>query len=223
MNQNKPLSRRGFLLGSAALAGLTLAGCAATGKQSVLAARRLQIDPAYLRMYAPVPTEPFPIPAMDIAQIDPKYWRQVVSYPTSERPGTVVVDTANFFLYHVMEGGQATRYGVGVGREGFAWSGRGVVAYKKPWPTWTPPAEMIRRQPQLEQWRQGMPPGLTNPLGARALYIFRNGRDTGYRLHGTAEVASIGKAVSSGCIRLLNQDVIDLYERVVSGSAVLVI
>lgn len=223
MNKSIAFTRRSFLLGSAALSGLALAGCAATSPNTALSYNRVKVDEAYLRMYAAIPEERFPIPTMDIAQIDPKFWRQIVDYPTSERPGTVVVDTGNRLLYHVMEGGKATRYGVGVGREGFAWSGRGVVAYKKMWPTWTPPAEMIKRQPELEQWRQGMPPGLTNPLGARALYIYKNGRDTGYRLHGTAEVRTIGQAVSSGCIRLLNQDVINLYERVADGSPVLVV
>ena len=115
------------------------------------------------------------------------------------------------------------RYGVGLGRQGFEWSGRARIAWKRPWPTWTPPAEMIERQPELEEYRHGMEPGLDNPLGARALYIFEGNVDTLYRLHGTNEVWSIGKAVSSGCVRLLNQDAIDLYDRVASGSPILVV
>jgi len=118
------------------------------------------------------------------------------------------------------------RYGVGLGRAGFSWSGRGVIQWKKKWPTWTPPAEMIEREPDLEKYSAengGMQPGLDNPLGARALYIFQDGEDTLYRLHGTGEASSIGKAVSSGCVRLLNQDVVDLYERVPNGSLIAVI
>lgn len=114
------------------------------------------------------------------------------------------------------------RYGVGIGRAGFDWGGRARIATKKAWPTWTPPAEMIARQPDLEKYRDGMSPGLDNPLGARALYIFEGNRDTLYRLHGTAETWSIGKAVSSGCVRLLQQDVIDLYNRVPDGTPIIV-
>ena len=109
-----------------------------------------------------------------------------------------------------------------IGRDGFSWGGKGTIAYKREWPRWTPPAEMIVRQPELEIYRNGMEPGLENPLGARALYIFQNGQDTLYRLHGTLDVETIGKAVSSGCVRLLAQDVIDLYERVPNGSPIVV-
>jgi lipoprotein-anchoring transpeptidase ErfK/SrfK len=146
-----------------------------------------------------------------------------VPYTTDEQPGTIVVDTPNRFLYLVQAGGQAMRYGVGIGREGFAWRGRAVIAYKKQWPTWTPPSEMIDRQPELEQYRHGMAPGLDNPLGPRALYIFQDGKDTLYRLHGNMDARSIGKAVSSGCVRLLFQDVIDLYERVPDGTPIVVL
>jgi lipoprotein-anchoring transpeptidase ErfK/SrfK len=116
----------------------------------------------------------------------------------------------------------AMRYGVGVGKAGFGWSGRAVIQYKRKWPRWTPTDNMIARDPELEQWRDGMEPGLTNPLGARALYLFENGRDTLYRIHGTNEPWSIGQAMSSGCIRLLNQDIIDLYNRIPNGNPVLV-
>lgn len=118
------------------------------------------------------------------------------------------------------------RYGVGLGRAGFEWSGTGVIQWKQKWPKWTPPEEMIQRQPELRKWSAdngGQPPGLKNPLGARALYIFENGKDTLYRLHGTPEYWTIGKAVSSGCVRLMNQDIIDLYARVPSGSKLIVI
>ena len=173
-------------------------------------------------MYAALADERFPVPAARIDRLAPRYYRQVVADPTGERPGTVVVDTPNRYLYWMMEGGSAMRYGVGIGRDGFTWGGRGTIAYKRAWPRWTPPAEMIGRQPELEIYRHGMEPSLENPLGARALYIFKDGRDTLYRLHGTTDVATIGKAVSSGCVRLLSQDVIDLYERVPSGSPIVV-
>ena len=114
------------------------------------------------------------------------------------------------------------RYGVGLGREGFGWDGRARIPFKRAWPTWTPPAEMIAREPELEKYRDGMEPGLDNPLGARALYLFEGRVDTLYRLHGTQEAYSIGRAVSSGCVRLLNQDIIDLYDRVPNGTEVVV-
>ena len=136
--------------------------------------------------------------------------------------GTVVVDTANHFLYFVLNGGQAIRYGVGIGRQGFEWAGRGVIRWKQRWPRWFPPNEMIDRQPELEKyrarqvsgtniWEGGMEPGVTNPLGARALYIYQDGKDTLFRLHGSPEWWSIGKSVSSGCVRLIHQDIIDRW------------
>jgi lipoprotein-anchoring transpeptidase ErfK/SrfK len=146
-----------------------------------------------------------------------------VADPTGERPGSIVVDTSQHFLYLTMEGGRAMRYGVGLGREGFAWTGHAKVQWKQKWPKWTPPAEMIAREPKLAKYSAangGMEPGLMNPLGARALYIFQNGKDTLYRIHGSPEWWSIGKSVSSGCVRLMNQDVIDLYSRVQPGTPI---
>lgn len=215
-----PLARRQFLLGAGSLAALSLAGCATSSRRLENEAPR--IPPEVLAMYGPLPNERFPIPAARIDLVDPRYWRQAVSDPTGERPGTIVVDTPNRFLYLVGEGGTAMRYGVGIGRDGFSWGGRGTIAYKREWPTWTPPSEMIDRQPELEIYRHGMPPGLENPLGPRALYIFQNGKDTLYRLHGNMDARSIGQAVSSGCVRLLFHDVIDLYERVPSGAPIIV-
>lgn len=215
------IGRRALLAGGASLAALSLAGCATSG-QTTIAEETPRIPPDILAMYAAQPNEQFPLPAARIDVVPPQYWRQVVDDPTGERPGTIVVDTANRFLYLVRDDGKALRYGVGIGRDGFRWSGRAQIAYKKAWPTWTPPAEMIGRQPELEQYRQGMPPGLGNPLGARALYIFKDGVDTLYRLHGNPDERSIGQAVSSGCVRLMNQDVIDLYERVPAGSPIVV-
>ncbi|WP_274626622.1 L,D-transpeptidase [Arvimicrobium flavum] len=163
------------------------------------------------------------LPSIPIYKVDKKYHRQVVRYETGEKPGTIIVDTGAKFLYFVMPDGQAMRYGIGVGREGFEWKGTSRIAMKREWPVWTPPAEMIKRQPELAKWRGGMPPGLGNALGARALYLYNKGGDTGYRLHGTPEWNSIGKAMSSGCIRLINQDIIDLYDRAETGAKVIVI
>jgi len=164
-----------------------------------------------------------PTASATTAAIDPKYLRQRVRYPTRQPPGTVVVDPDTKFLYLVMADGTALRYGIGVGREGFGWSGSAEVARKAQWPRWTPPPAMIRRQPGLERYRRGMEPGLGNPLGARALYLYQNGRDTLYRIHGTNEPWSIGQNVSSGCIRLLNDDVVDLFTRVPIGARVVVL
>ncbi|HTM78848.1 MAG TPA: L,D-transpeptidase, partial [Devosia sp.] len=166
--------------------------------------------------------EGYMVRAADMSLIDPQYWRQQVVDPTGEKPGTVVVDTANRFLYHVGEAGMATRYGVGIGRDGYAWSGRAHIAYKKKWPIWTPPSEMIDRQPELEPYRRGMEPGLENPLGARTLYIHQGNVDTIYRIHGNPDERTIGQAVSSGCVRLLQQDIIHLYDAVKSGSTLVV-
>jgi lipoprotein-anchoring transpeptidase ErfK/SrfK len=162
------------------------------------------------------------LPAIPVSELPRQYQRQVVDYDTREKPGTVIVDTSAKYLYLVMDGGKAMRYGIGVGREGFEWKGTARVAFKREWPTWTPPAAMIKRQPELAQWAGGMPPGLSNPLGARALYLYKGGSDTGYRLHGTPEWRSIGRAMSSGCIRLINQDIIDLHARVADGAKVIV-
>ena len=180
------------------------------------------VSPAHQAMYSAMPHEKFPIPAIDVSGIDRQFLRQEVADPTGEAPGTLVVDTGQRFLFLVQENGRAMRYGIGVGREGLAWEGRADINMKREWPRWTPTENMMARDPALEEYRNGMEPGLDNPLGARALYLFADGRDTLYRLHGTNEPWSIGKAVSSGCIRLFNQDIIDLYGRVPLGSQVLV-
>ncbi|MBD8556242.1 L,D-transpeptidase family protein [Rhizobium sp. CFBP 8762] len=180
----------------------------------------------YESYYAGVLDGGFSIPPVPYRQIDARFYRQEVRDPFQEAPGTIIVDTADHFLYHVQGGGSAIRYGVGLGREGFAWSGRGVIQWKRKWPRWTPPDEMVARQPNLQPYsiaNGGMAPGLKNPLGARALYIFQNGQDTLYRVHGTPEWKSIGRSVSSGCVRMMNQDVIHLYDRVRNGSPILVV
>jgi len=215
-------SRRSFLVGGASLAAMTLSGCA-TERMRVL---EPQFSDYYLSMYGPLPNERFPVPAIDLTKLDPNMFRTQVADPTGERPGTVVVHTPTRFLYLVMEGGRALRYGVGIGREGFAWHGHAHVQWKQKWPKWTPPDDMIARQPELAKYSAengGMSPGLDNPLGARALYLFQGNVDTLYRLHGSPEWWSIGKAVSSGCVRLINQDIIDLYNRVPIKTPVLVV
>lgn len=155
-------------------------------------------------------------------RIDRQWMPQDVEYNGRERAGTIVIDVASRFLYHVNSDGTARRYGIGVGRDGFRWAGAAVVGRKAEWPTWTPPAAMIRRQPELRQWAGGMPGGEENPLGARALYLYRGGRDTLYRIHGTNAPWTIGQAMSSGCIRMVNAHVEELYERVRVGSRVIV-
>lgn len=164
----------------------------------------------------------YSVPSIPISRVPSRFHRQIVDYPTSEAPGTIIVETGDKFLYFVLPDDKAVRYGIGVGREGFEWSGTARVAAKREWPVWTPPAAMVRRQPQLAKWRGGMPPGPSNALGARALYLHNKGGDTGYRLHGTPEWWSIGKAMSSGCVRMLNQDIIDLYNRADVGAKVIV-
>lgn len=221
------LSRRALLAGFASLGALTLAGCSTTGgARSAIAPTepvRSAVPPDVLAMYAARPEEEYPVPAADVTHLDPRFWRQEVDNITGEKEGTVVVDTANYFLYFTLPNGRAMRYGVGLGRAGFEWSGKGHIAYKRKWPVWTPPAEMIQRQPELEMYRHGQPPGLLNALGARALYIHQGNRDTLYRIHGTMDVVTIGKAVSSGCVRLLFHDIIDLHDRVPNGAPLVVV
>jgi len=217
-------SRRVFLAGAASLA---LAGCTSTVQRPQMAQPVLPPPPLPTPpMYYAMANERFPIPEVDVSQVDSKWWRTEVDYPTTERAGTVVVDTPNRYLYHVGSSGRATRYGVGVGRDGFSWAGRGRhIAYKREWPRWNPPNEMVARQPELEPVsiaNGGMAPGLDNPLGARALYIHQGSRDTLYRIHGTGEAWTIGQAVSSGCVRLLHHDVIHLADRVKWGSPIVV-
>jgi lipoprotein-anchoring transpeptidase ErfK/SrfK len=155
-------------------------------------------------------------PAESAAAVPEHLRRQMVNYPTREVPGTIVVDTPNTYLYFVLGGGKAVRYGIGVGREGFTWSGVRSIERKAEWPDWVPPPEMIQRQPYLPRFMAG---GEGNPLGARAMYI----GGTVYRIHGTNAPSTIGHNVSSGCIRMLNSDVTDLYERVKVGTKVVVL
>ena len=206
------------------LAWVSLAG----GGCVTMEARREAVVPspnaAFTAMYGARPDERFPLPATEIGSIDPRYFRQEVAYPRAETPGTLVVDPGNKFLYLVRENGRALRYGVGVGRAGLAWSGSARVGRKAEWPRWTPTADMIAREPDRNgPWRNGMAGGPGNPLGPRALYLFEGPRDTLYRIHGTTEPQSIGTDVSSGCIRMFNQDIIDLYGRVPVETRVVVL
>ncbi|RLQ87504.1 L,D-transpeptidase [Notoacmeibacter ruber] len=230
-------SRRAVLGGLLASgAALGLAGCSTSGQggartsfsdRIVSRARQFggssRVD--YASAYASTIDEGYVLPAIPWQQIDRRYLRSYVPNTTGEGPNKLIVDTDNHFVYFTRPDGMAWRYGVGLGREGFAWSGRAVMQWKKKWPTWTPPDEMIARQPELAKYSAdngGMEPGLTNPLGARALYIFKDGQDTLYRLHGSPEWRSIGKNVSSGCVRLMNQDIIHLYDQVPNGTPILV-
>lgn len=165
----------------------------------------------------------FRVRAVPTDQVPQQFLRQEVVYRTKEAPGTVIIDPMAKHLYLVTAPGRALRYGIAVGKEGFGWSGVSTVTGRATWPRWTPPPEMIARKPELEQYRTGQAGGPTNPLGARALYLKTNGVDYGYRIHGTPDWESIGKDASSGCFRMLNQDVIDLYTRVGDGAKVVVL
>ncbi len=183
-------------------------------------------NPVHRTMYGVIRDEGHTLPAIPHSRVDSRYLRQEVDYRTAEAAGTIVVDTGQRFLYLVQPGGKAIRYGVGLGKAGFDWQGRGVIRRKAKWPRWTPPAEMVARQPELRQFADssgGFVPGLNNPLGARALYIYKDGQDTLYRVHGTPDWQSVGKATSSGCVRMFNQDVIDLFDRVPEGTPIVVI
>lgn len=212
------ISRRIFLAGLP----LALAACTTTGRGRLPDEPR--IDPAYLAMYAAMPNEQFPVPQVDLRKVDPQFWRQQVAYETSEPVGTIVVNTPARHLFLVQPGGMAMRYGVGVGREeALQFKGTATIGRKGEWPRWTPTANMVRRDPErYGPVAAGLPPGPTNPLGPRALYLYRGGNDTHFRLHGTIEPYTIGTNVSSGCIRLIDQDIIDLYNRVPTGTRVVV-
>ena len=228
--QYRPMTRRRFLSASGALAASSALAACTTARPAIPYAPEpappaFELLPDYATMYGPMTDDGFNLPAIPYQKMDPQFLRQIVSDPTGAKPGTVVVDTSSHHLYVVLEGGRALRYGVGLGRAGFEWSGDAVIQWKQHWPRWTPPDEMVARDPKLEPYSAangGMPGGLQNPLGARAHYLFHDGKDTLYRLHGSPEWNSIGKSVSSGCVRLINQDVIDLYDRVPLQTPVIV-
>ncbi|QCK86858.1 L,D-transpeptidase [Phreatobacter aquaticus] len=199
------VSRRLFLLGAPAI----LTGCVATS--------------GGVGSYASRQEGSITLPAMDTSGVNPRFLRQEVAYSGGEAPGTIVVRPAERHLYFVTGRSTAIRYGVGVGRQGALWHGRAVVGRKGSWPNWTPTASMIAYDPRNARYAGGMPGGVGNPLGARALYLYRGSRDTMYRLHGTNVPSSIGQAVSSGCIRLFNHDIIDLHDRARIGTQVVVL
>ena len=208
------LGRRAFLLGAAGLGALALAGCATSGGMSFAEAEKL---------YGPLPKERFPVPAVNVAKINPKYYRRTVRYDTAEAVGTIIIDPAHYYVYRIEADGYATRYGANVGRQGFLWSGDAYIGRKAEWPVWTPPKEMIQRQPEAAKYAGGMAPGLDNPLGARTLYLYQNGVYTLYTIYSTRVPESLGTGISSGCIGLLTQDMIDLYARTPVNTKVIVL
>jgi lipoprotein-anchoring transpeptidase ErfK/SrfK len=222
---------RNSMLALGLLATAALAGCSTTSETAKLetgkteAPVRVETAQIFTDSYGSVTDAGYTLPAIPINRVKQEFVRQIVNYDTAEKPGTVIVNTRERHLYYILPNGRAVRYGIGVGKAGFAWSGTAYVAWKQEWPTWHPPKEMAARKPDVAKYvENGMGPGLNNPLGARAMYLFNEkGQDTLFRLHGTPEWASIGTAASSGCIRLMNQDVIDLYSRVRPGKATKVV
>lgn len=210
------ISRRLFVIG----APLALGACVTSQTQQPPS---LGLSPQVEAMYGPVDGEPFAVDGVDLSEVDPRFLRQEVAYSGPYNPGTIVIDIDERYLYLVEKGGRAMRYGVGVGKQGYSFKGWATIKRKEKWPHWTPTDNMVRLQPaRYGPYRAGLPGGETNPLGPRALYLYEGDRDTLFRIHGTIEPWSIGKQVSSGCIRLLNQDIIDLYDRVPLGTRVIV-
>ena len=197
--------RRRFLLGmGASVAALGLGGCVTQEGMSRSEAERI---------YAALPDEKFPVPAVDLDKVNPKYLRQTVQYASDDEPGTIIVDPSHYYVYRIEGDGLATRYGANVGRQGFLWSGDAYIGRKAEWPVWTPPKEMMLRQPETRKYAGGMPGGLDNPLGARTLYLYQNGAYTLYTIYSTIDPESIGTGHTSGCIGLLTQDMMDLYSK----------
>jgi lipoprotein-anchoring transpeptidase ErfK/SrfK len=213
------IGRRAFVIG----APFVLAGCASGPRYDLYGEGAVESD--WSAMYGPVDGEPFPVPAVDLSKIDPAFLRREVAYSGSEAVGSIIVDPNERHAYLIMQGGRAMRYGVGVGRtEAFNWQGEATIGRKAQWPRWTPTRAMIEREPErYGAFAGGMAGGPSNPLGPRALYLYSGGRDTYYRLHGTTEPWTIGTMVSSGCVRFINQDIIDLYRRVPVGTKVVVL
>ena len=208
-----------------AVAGL--AACARPAIAPVQPVEPTPPPPPMPAFYDAITTEPYPIPAIPPGILDPALWRQEVANPWPDHArGTIVVDPDAALLHFVMNPDRAMRYGVSVGAAGFAWQGTARLQFCRKWPRWKVPAEMVARKPELAAFaanKGGMDPGPGNPMGARALYLFQNGVDTLYRVHGDASPRELGKAVSSGCIRMLNQDVIDIHARAVHGADVIVL
>jgi len=203
--------------------GLMLGGCAPRGTPPAAGFYPFAA-PEFASAYGPIFDQGHAIPALDLTRIDPALLRQHTRFAGPYRPGTIVVNVGERRLYLVQPGGVAIRYAVGVGREeALNFRGSAVIGRKAEWPRWSPTADMIRRMPIYAHYTSGLPGGIKNPLGARALYLYRGNQDTYFRLHGTNEPETIGTKVSSGCIRLFNQDIIDLYNRVPVGAPVVVL
>ena len=220
----RPILRPAYRLAGSALAATLLLSTPASA-QPLAMNDPMPFPGSIFRQIAPEPVMPQSaqpdVNAIEEPAVTPeRFRRQMVTYNTSEAPGTIVIDTPNTYLYYVLGNGRAIRYGIGVGREGFTWAGTQSIARKQEWPDWHPPAEMIARQPYLPRFMAGGP---TNPLGARAMYLWQGNKDTLYRIHGTNEPWTIGTSVSSGCIRMINQDAIDLYARTSTGTNVVVL
>lgn len=215
------LSRRSFVVGIP----LLLAACQSKESAIIQAGLNPLSDgtPDYTSAYAPVRDGGFSLPAINYQKFDSRYLRQTVLYPSRYPSGTIVVDPRKKFLYLIQPGGRAIRYGIGVGRAGFAWNGEAVIRFKREWPRWFPPAEMIERDPKLAKYKDGQDGGPRNPIGARGLYLWQGNKDTLYRIHSTNAPNSIGTNASSGCIRMWHQDIMDLYERVSVGAKVIVL
>jgi len=195
------------------LSAVALAGCSMAGMSFAEAER----------VYGPLPDERFPVPGVDINKVDPRFLRRTVRYASNEAVGTLIVDPKHYYVYRIEGDGLATRYGANVGRQGFLWSGEAYIGRKAEWPTWTPPPEMIARQPEVAQYAGGMPPGLGNPLGARTLYLYQDGRYTLYTIYSTIMPETIGRGISSGCVGLLTQDMLDLYAKTPVDTKVIVL
>ena len=233
------LTRRMMIAGASASAATCLAGCASTNPNPAVNAAAITapphptmadaMEPQNSSIYAEIKDNAFTVPGIELSRVDSGYLRKNVSYDTNEAPGTVVIDPANHYLYHVEGGGRATRYGVGVGRDGFRWAGEATIKTKQEWPDWYPPKEMLERRPDLNkdmvelQSGVGMHGGPANPLGARAMYLWQGNHDTYFRIHGTNEPWTVGTSHSSGCIRMINQDAMDLYQKTAVGTRVVVL
>ncbi|NGP18584.1 L,D-transpeptidase [Devosia aurantiaca] len=214
-NEAGGLNRRSFLVGLAAVGALSLAGCATTGGG--------MSDADAARIYGPLPNERFPVPAVNLSKLNPKYRRQRIRYDSKEAVGTIIVDPRAYYVYRIEGDGYATRYGANVGRAGFLWSGDAYIGRKAEWPIWTPPKEMIARQPEAAPYANGMAPGLNNPLGARTLYLYQDGVYTLFTIYSTIMPETIGRGVTSGCVGLLTQDMLDLYDKTPVNTKVIVI
>lgn len=231
------MNRRNFLTTFGAFGTIGVAGCSPsklirpsidmtnTGSIGSMGRPNIGLDAGITNsasMYSEISDGGFSLPKIPYEDMEYRFRRQRLPNQFNIPVGTILVDTHQKHAFYALSAEEVIRYGVGVGKAGFEWSGAAIIGAKRQWPVWTPPADMIYRKPELVKYISGMPPGPQNPLGARSLYLYQDGKDTLYRLHGTPEWQSIGKSMSSGCIRFLNHDIIDLYKRVETGTHVVV-